>query len=301
VPAISEAREYVIGVQDVLSVSVLESPDLSREVKVALDGTVGLPLLAERVKLQGLTLTAAESLLETKYREAGILLKPDISISVKELLSKPVTVSGSVRNPGVLQLGTQAPLLRVVTQAGGITEEAGSVVQIFRGGSVTNGSAGEKPEMLTIQLERLQQGDVEANIPVYGGDTVNIPPAGAVYVVGAVKKPGRYLVRGGGDDSLTVLRVIALAEDLTRTAKPKQAVLIRKDSSKCAKDAAGTDCLQQLAVDVTKILRKEAPDVTIQPNDVLYIPDSTGKRALARGLEAALQIAVGASVIGIAR
>jgi polysaccharide export outer membrane protein len=293
-------REYIIGTQDVLSISVLESPDLSREVKVGLDGMTGLPLLAERVKLAGLTLSEAEELLKTKYKEAGILLNPNISVSVKELLSKPVTVSGSVKNPGIFQLGGQAPLLRVITQAGGVTDDSGAVVQIIRGGSSVSSTPDVKPEVVEIDLEKLRQGDLEANIPVYGGDAVNVPPAGAVYVVGAVNRPGRYLVRGG-DDSLTVLRVIAMAEDLKRTAKPSQAVLIRKDSAKCPGGACAPDALQQIPVDVTKILRKEAPDLGIEANDVLFIPDSVAKRAFARGLEAALQIAVGAGVIGIAR
>ncbi len=294
------ATDYVIGSQDVLAISALEAPDLSREVRVGLDGTVSLPLLAERVKVQGLTLFEAEELLKTKYKEAGILVKPSISVNVKELLSKPVTVSGAVKNPGVFQLGMQAPLLRVITQAGGITDDAGGVVQIIRGGSAVQNLAVERPEIIAISAEKLQQGELESNVAVFGGDTVNIPPASAIFVVGAVNKPGRYLMRGSGD-TLSVLRLIAMAEDLKRTAKPDQAVLIRKDPAKCLADPCGAEAMQQIPVDVKKILKREAPDVNVLANDVLYVPDSTAKRAFARGLEAALQIAVGAAVIGAAR
>lgn len=289
------ARDYLIGPQDLLAVTVFESPELSREVRVAADGTISLPLLAERIRVLGLSLAEAEDLIRRKYVEAGILNHPNVSVAVRELLSRPVTVSGSVRNPGIFQLGMQVPLLRVVTQAGGLGDDAGGVVQIIRGGSSVP-RPGENPEIISVRIDDLMQGRPEANLPVYGGDTVNVPPAGVVYVVGAVNRPGRFSLRSEGDQ-LTVLRVVALAENLKPTARPSQAVLIRKDPARCpAGVGCGPEDLKQIPVDVKKILRKEAPDVPVLPNDVLFIPDSVGKRALARGLEAAIQIATGVVV-----
>lgn len=300
-PPAAGPRDYVIGSQDLIAITVMESPELSREVRVGLDGTVSMPLLAERIRLQGLTLGEAERLLEKKYKEAGILNAPNVSIFIKELVSKPVTVSGAVRTPGTFQLGMQVPLVRVLTQAGGLSDEAGGMVQIIRGGALPRATTDERPEIISIRIDDIFQGKPEANVPVHGGDIVNVVPAGAVYVVGAVNKPGRYLLRGSGDD-LTVLRVLAMAEDTRRSAKVSQTIILRKDASLCPEGApCGPEAIRQIPVDIKKILKRESPDVALLANDVLFVPESMARRAFTRGLEAALQVATGVAVVGAVR
>jgi polysaccharide export outer membrane protein len=276
--------EYVIGPQDLLSISILESSELSREVRVAGDGTIGLPLLAERVRVLGLTLSQTEELLRQKYQEGGILNEPNITVSLKELQSKPVTVSGAVRNPGVFQVSGQVRLLRILSLAGGVGEDAGSAIQILRGVET------DKPAIELVRVQDLMEGKPEANVLVRGGDTVNVLPAGAVYVIGAVNQPGRHLLRGETQQS-TILNVLALAQDLKRTAKPDKAVLIRKTGTNGA--------VEQIPVDIRKILERKIADVAVMPNDVLYVPDSAAKRAFTRGLEAAIQLATGAVLFGV--
>jgi polysaccharide export outer membrane protein len=283
------AVQYVIGPEDLLSISVLESQELSREVRVSADGMVSLPLLAERVRLQGLTISQAEELLRTKYKEAGILHQANITITVKELVSKPVTVTGAVRSPGVFQVSGQANLFRLLTQAGGLTEDAGGVVQVLRGS-----------ELQEFRAEDIRHGKPETNAPIFGGDTINVPPAGAIYVVGAVNKPGRFALRGDVSE-MTVLRAVALAEDLKRTSRPDKAVLIRKDPALCPGGACGPEALKQIPVDIKKILAQKSPDMAVLPNDVLFIPESGARRAFTRGLEAAIQVASGIIVLGVAR
>lgn len=275
-------RDYVIGPQDLLQISILESPELSREVRVNADGTISLPLL-DRFIIAGMTLYQAEDLLVKKYKDAGVLNDPNITVSVKDLQSKPVTVMGAVRNPGVFQITGQSRLLRILTQAGGVTDEAGSQVQVIRAG------ASSSDQVVRVRMEDVKSGALEANIPIYGGDTVNAVPAGAVYVVGAVNRPGRH-VMGGDTENMTVLRVIAVCEDLKRTAKGDKAVLIRRDAS-------GT--LTQIPVDIKKIMSRQQPDVAVMANDVLFVPDSAAKRAFTRGLESALQVATGIAILGV--
>lgn len=281
-PPAEPFRDYVIGPQDLLSVKILESPELSRETRVGPDGMVGLPLL-DRVLLRGLTLTEAEDLLVKKYIEAGILNSPHISVTVLDLQSKPVTVLGAVRSPGVFQVSGQSRLLRILSQAGGTTAEAGGVIRIIRA------NAQGTEQVLDVPMSEVLGGAVEANVPIYGGDTVNVVPAGAVYVVGAVNAPGRHVLAGEGEKA-GILQVVAMAHDLTRTAKSDKAVLIRKDEK---------GELKQIPVNIGKILRQEAPDVVVYANDVLYVPDSTSKRAFTRGLAAALQVATGLALISV--
>jgi polysaccharide export outer membrane protein len=276
--------EYLIGPDDLLSITVLESAELSRDVRVSSDGTISLPLLAERIHVGGLSLSQAEALVKAKYREGGILNDPNITVSLKELESKPVTVSGAVRNPGVFQVSGQVRLLRLISLAGGLSDDAGSHVQVIR----EEESGTQHVE--AVRVDDLRQGRAEANLAVRGGDIVNVLPAGAVYVIGAVNKPGRFLLPGDAQQA-TVLNVLALAEDLKRTAKADHTVLIRK------KPQSGE--VEQIPVDLKKILSHQQADIVVQANDVLFIPDSTAKRAFSRGVEAAIQLATGAVLFGV--
>jgi polysaccharide export outer membrane protein len=270
--------EYLIGPDDLISISVLESADLSRDVRVASDGTIGLPLLAEHVHVAGLSLAQAEALLKKKYQESGILNDPNITISLKDLESKPVTVSGAVRQPGVFQVSGSVRLLRLLSLAGGLAEGAGLTVQVIH--EEVTGSQ----HVTEVRVADLRLGLEEANVAVRGGDIVNVPPAGAIYVLGAVNKPGRYLLPSDTEQA-TVLNILALAEDTKRTAKLSHTVLIRKKGN--------SGDVEQIPLDLKKILTREQPDVVVRANDVLFVPDSTAKRAFSRGLEAAMQVATG--------
>lgn len=274
--------EYFIGTQDLIFIAILESPELAREVRVTGDGTVKLPLLPSRIKIVGLTLAQAEALIARSYSEAGILNHPNVTVTLKELQSKPVTVMGAVRQPGVFQITGSINLVRAITQAGGITDEAGSVVQIVRGGKTDDGSS------IEVKISDLRSGVAEANVPIYAGDIVNVPPAGRMYVLGAVNKPGQLLLTGDQKE-LTILRVLAMASDLTRFSKANKSVILRPNSA--------TGQVDQIPVDIAKILKHKSQDMVVQPNDVLYIPESGSKRAFSKGMDTALQIATASLII----
>ncbi len=275
--------EYLIGPNDLLSISVLESPELSRDVRVDSEGNIGLALLAEHPHVAGLSLTQAEALLKKKYQESGILNDPNITVTLKELESKPVTVSGAVRQPGVFQVSGSVRLLRLLTMAGGIGEGSGTIVQVIH-------EQDSGPQRITeVRVSDVRLGKEEANIVVRGGDIVNVPPAGAVYVLGAVNRPGRILLPSDTDQT-TVLNILAMAEDAKRTAKLSHSVLIRR------KDSTGE--VEQIPLDLKKIVAQQQPNIVVRPNDVLFVPESTAKRAFSRGLEAAIQVATAAAVYG---
>ena len=281
--AIESRLDYAIGMQDLLGITFLEAAELSRDVRVAPDGTISLPYLAERVRVLGLTLGQTEELLKRKYQEAGILNQPNVAITLKELVSKPVTVMGAVRNPGVFQLGATLPLMRVITQAGGLTDEAGTTVQVVRAG------ASAQDQVVRVRIEDLRMGLLEANIPIYGGDMVNVLPAGAVYVVGAVNRPGRHSLRSDSDQ-MTLLRLVALAEDTKKTARLDATVILRKDASGASRE---------IPVNLKKILQRKAPDVAVLANDVIFIPDSLSKRALGRMGDTAIQVGTSLLLLGL--
>jgi len=273
--------EYLIGPNDLLSISVLESPELTRDVRVDSDGTIGLALIAEHPHVAGLSLVQAEALLKKKYQESGILNDPNITITLRELESKPVTVSGAVRQPGVFQVSGSVRLLQLLTMAGGLGEGSGTTVQVIH-------ELGSGQQHITeVRVGDVRLGVDQANVLVRGGDIVNVPPAGAVYVLGAVNKQGRLLLPSDVDQT-TVLNILAMAQGTKRTAKLSHSVLLRRKGT--------SNEVEQIPLDLKKIVAQEQPDVVLRPNDVLYVPDSTAKHAFARGLESALQVATGVLV-----
>jgi polysaccharide biosynthesis/export protein len=141
---------------------------------------------------------------------------------------------------------------------------------------------------MTIQIkDLLDSGDAKFNVPVYGGDVISIPKAGIVYVMGSgVAQPGGYVMLGHGDQ-ITILRAIALAHGLTGFAKSDDAVVMRTNPVTGQRD--------EIPVHIKEIEKHKADDLPMKSNDILYVPDSFGKKALARGGEAA--IGMGTSVV----
>jgi polysaccharide export outer membrane protein len=101
-----------------------------------------------------------------------------------------------------------------------------------------------------------------------------VPPAGRVYVVGNVKKSGAFLIQDGNDT--TVLKAIALSEGLLPYAN-KQAYIYRREAGKNNRD--------EIPIELSKIMDRKSADVSLHPNDILYIPDSKGRKITAQTLE----------------
>jgi polysaccharide biosynthesis/export protein len=139
---------------------------------------------------------------------------------------------------------------------------------------------------ITVNLNRiLETGDISNNIVLQPGDVVTVPHAGIVYALGAVTRPGGFLV-SNDRSQLTTLKLLSLAGGLDRSAKSTHAVIVRKDEN-------GQQ--HEVEVDLKKVLKFEAEDVRLQPSDILYVPKSPAKMALIRAGE--LSLAVGTGVI----
>src|SRR5262249_55001746 len=128
----SQPHDYVIGVGDVLTVEVFEVPELSREVRVSLTGTIGLPLVPVRLRVSGLTELQAEEKIAEVLEANGLVSNPRVSVNAKERKSKPITIVGAVAHPMVYQMDGPVTLLEVLAQAGGIATDAGDTIIITR-------------------------------------------------------------------------------------------------------------------------------------------------------------------------
>jgi len=125
---------------------------------------------------------------------------------------------------------------------------------------------------------------MENNVPVKPGDTIVVSKAGVVYVVGDVRQPGGFVMENGND--ITVLKAIALAQGTNPNAGLSAARLIR-NTPEGPKD---------VPLSLKKILTAKAPDLQLQPDDIVFVPSSAGKGAAKRGAEAILQMATGVAI-----
>jgi len=313
----SAPREYVIGRGDLLSVEVFDVPEFTREIRVSQTGTIGLPLVPVRLQMSGLTELQAQQKIAEVLEANGLISHPEVTVNVKEKKSKPITIVGAVTRPMVYEADRPVTLLEVLAEAGGIANDAGDSVIITRPDQTTQSN--EPPEIspqdvvgapaqaaaastppsieppvltntITVNLnDLLEVGDARNNIPLMGGDIVTIPHAGIVYVLGAVARPGGFVVTNDRAQ-LSTLKALALAGGLNATARKNEAVIIRKDQ-------AGQQ--HQVIVDLGKVLKQETEDVKLQASDILYVPQSGAKAALLKAAEIGLGIGTAVAIFRI--
>ncbi len=295
----SSAPESIpIGTGDLIHIDVFDVPELSRDVRVSDSGDITLPLVPGRIPAAGLSAFQFEERLAQLLIDNGLVSHPQVSVFLKERNSQPVSVIGAVTHPMVYQVIRPTTLLEVLAAAGGITDEAGSQIVISRAARPSSpgiqpaSETSNKPpdqQVISIRLQDLlESGDSKFNVPVYGGDVISVPRAGIVYVLGAgITQPGGYVVQSHGDQ-ITVLKAVALARGLTGYAKADSAVIMRTNPSTGQKD--------EIPIHIEKIEKHHAEDVVMISNDVLYIPDSAGRKALSKGAQAALGVGAGIAV-----
>jgi len=287
-----------IGTGDLLHIEVFDVPELSRDVRVSDVGDISYPLIPGKIQVSGLTPFQLEEKMEQLLVENGLVSHPQVSVFVKEQNSQPVSLVGAVQKPMVYQIIRPTTLLELLANAGGISDEAGSVAIITR---QTGASAGKNdataaanesaPETQTITIrlqDLLESGDPAYNIAVYGGDVVSVPRAGIVYVTGAgINQPGGYVLQSHGEQ-ITVLKAVALAHGLSGFAKADQAVIMRSNSETGKKD--------MIPVHIRQIENRKTDDVAMKSNDILYVPDSLGLKILAKGAESGVTIGTGLAI-----
>lgn len=262
-----------VGADDLLSVAVEDCPELTRNFRVLGDGTLSLPLLKEKIPVANKLPGEIETQISEALVREQLLVRPVVSVYVAEYRSLPVSVLGAVRHPITFQAAGEVTLLDALTRAEGLGQDAGPEILVSRphsAGAIT-GSLIQR-----IPVKRLiDEADPTLNIRLHGGEEIRVPEAGRVYVLGNVKKTGAFLIGDGSDT--TVLKLIAMTEGLLPYTN-KDAYIYRKE--------AGKNGRSEIPVELTHILEHKAPDIALQSNDILYVPDSKGKRISAETVKA---------------
>lgn len=266
-----------LGVGDLIEVTVFGVPDLSAKTRISGSGDVYLPLI-DYVHLADLTTDEAQELIQKRLEDGGFLRGPHVSIFVDESASQGVTMVGEVSRPGTYPAIGDRRLFDMISAAGGLTDKAGRVVTIER-----HGDSSEKVE---IHLSANLAEDTDKNVDIYPGDTIVVSRAGIIYVVGDVSHPSGFLIE---DNGLTVLKALALAGGSNRTASLAKTRILRP----------GANGIQEIPVNLKKVLYAKAPDVPLVKGDVLFIPGSAAKAAAYRTGEAAMSLSTALAVVAV--
>jgi polysaccharide export outer membrane protein len=275
-PGFAAGSDYRLGAGDVIDIAVFEVAELSKPAVVSPDGAVLLPLIGA-VEVAGLTPPEAARRLRDLYAD-DLIRDPQISVAVREYHSQPVVVLGAVAKPGVYQLRGPRRLSDVLALAAGLAPDAGSEISIARPLATGDEQSFEVPVAGLLSLA----GRPEHNPWVQAHDTVRVARAGVVYVVGEVVRAGGFPLKN--QETMTVLQALSLAEGLKRTAAPQRATILHR---------AGNGAPRETPVKIRDVLAGRAPDPSLGPSDVLFVPDSQARTAAGRAAEAAIQITTG--------
>lgn len=244
-----------------LDVQVYDSPDLSTQARVGQDGNITLPFVGP-VHVAGDTLAEAQSVIADKLKQGEILKNPQVTLNVEQYASSNITVLGEVQSPGRLQLLAPHSLLDIIAMAGGETNLAGDTIQVKH----PTGTGTETTS--TYQYARNSDGASIRSVQVQPGDTVVIERAGIVYVMGAVNRPGGYVMQEDG--KLDVAQAISMAQGTTLQARVSGLRVVRRNPD-------GT--IRDIPQSYKKITEGKEKPLPLQAQDVVYVPVSHIKSA----------------------
>lgn len=263
-----------IGPGDLLELAVFDVPELAQVARVSDTGDATLMLLGS-LHLDGLTAAEAQTLIEDLLRECNYILDPHVSIIIREYGTQGVSVLGEVRKPGVYPVLGTRNLLDIISEAGGTTPFAAQQATVKRRAS---------QEKLTASLSNDPAELLARDVELRPGDTVIVPKAGIVYVLGDVGRPGGYVMQNSGKISL--LQAVAMAQGVNRTAARKHTRILRRNASS----------VDETVLDLKQVLEGRAPDPELQPEDIVYIPPSTPKSILMHSTPALMQSTASAAI-----
>lgn len=290
------SSDYTVSPEDVLDVFVLDVPEVTRTYRVSSNGFLTLPLLTEPILVTGQTLDQLAHLIATKFHDAGMLNNAQVTVSVKETRLHSVLVSGEVKNPQAYTVYGPTRLLDVLVKAGGLAPTAGDDAVVMRGevgaradevestqSGAVNRSA--KGQAFTLNIRKLvDTGDDTSNILLYPGDRVTVQRAELVYIMGAVGRPGGYVLNESRQ-KITAIKALALAGDVSGIAKKSRIVILRQDPF------GPEDKRLEIPVDYKDIVKGKVADVRLKPDDILFVPESGKAKALRTTYASAVSVA----------
>jgi polysaccharide export outer membrane protein len=248
----SPVTDYRVGSQDVLTITSYDQADLSGRFTVEADGTFTFPLIG-RVKAGGLTLRALEDSLKARLRDEGFFRNPQVTVAVETYRSQKIYVIGEVRSPGSYPLSGDMSLVEAIARAGSTLPSASGEAIIIHAAPGATGPTPPSQDANTerVDLRAMQDGGATLNIVLRDGDTISVPRAESVYVLGQVKNPNAYALQ---QKNTTVLQALSLAGGVTDRGSMSRIKIMR------------------IVKGDRKELKVKLTDV-VQPGDTIFVND----------------------------
>jgi polysaccharide export outer membrane protein len=271
---VEHPTKYVLGPGDEIVILALNAEDIANKpIRIAAGGDLNLPMVG-RIHVAGMTVEQLEGELTERLRK--YIRNPEVAVNVTGFKSQPVSVIGFVGTPGVIQLEGRKTLIEVLSMAGGLKTDAGYRVKITRKGEwgpIPLPSATQTGDFSVAEVNIRGINDAthpEENILILPFDVISVPRAEIVYVMGEVRKPGGFALND--KQSISVLQLIALSEGLGSNALAKKSKILRP--------VPGEANHVEIAINLDELFKGKTKDVTLQPDDILFVPNSSAKSAL---------------------
>jgi len=255
---------------DIVEVQVFDAPEYSVSMPVSPAGEIAIPY-AGLFHIEGMTSIEAAHAIARLFVQQQILRDPRVIVTTQQF-GYNVTVMGEVRSPGIYTLAGKKRLIDMLTQAGGVSDRAGHVIEIFPSGSMKN------PQ--TVLWDPTLRENDNAELEIKTGETILVSRCGVVYVGGNVNRPGAFPICDSNHTTLS--EVMALAQGAKASSYSQRTLLLRSAEG-------GTRVVQKVKLE--DVLRGRAVDITMQPDDIIFIPPSVLKAASKTALTAAIGFA----------
>jgi polysaccharide biosynthesis/export protein len=268
----ADLNRAAIGPDDTVTIMALNVDEISKSWRVGPSGELNLPMVGS-LNAAGMTAEQLQKAIADRLKQ--FVRDPEVTVFVSEVKSHPVTVTGAVEKPGILQLERPTPLFAVLAEVGGV-KDPGSTITVSR--SMDNGAIPDsgavtskdgKYSVLELPLQDVLLGHgAAANVEVHAFDTVTVSQVKhphLVFLAGEVNKPGA--IELDTTDTVSLTKALALAGGLTHVAKPAH-TMIRHIGANGQETAFAF-------VDMKKILNGKAKDLSLMEGDVIIVPSSS--------------------------
>jgi len=270
--AVASARPmYLLGPDDQIVIHATDVEEFPKTpIRVDAEGFVSLPTVG-RVEAGGKTINQLES--ELRERLKKYVIDPQVTVSIAEFRSRPVSIFGAVTRPGVVQLRGPKTLWEVITESGGFKNDAGETIRITRrldqGEIPIDGARiDETGRYSVLEIDTrsvMEMTNPEENIPLMENDVIAVSQSDVVYVVGHVNRAGGFVTNG----SISLLEALSLSGGFRPHANAKKAAVLRARPN--------TDKRQVIPVNLKQLLKGEAEDIALKPQDILFVPHDSWK------------------------
>jgi polysaccharide export outer membrane protein len=244
---------------DLIAIHLFGSGDYQPVVRVSLDGSIQLPLIGI-VPVRGLTIDQAENLIAERLKSSGMYRDPQVTIDISESSAQVVTVSGELH--AVVPVTGERRLLEILSIAGGLPSTASHTISIDRPGT---------PDPIVVNLGTDPLHSKQSNISIFPGETMIVSRVGVVYMLGEFKAPGAIPILQ--NSPLTLLEATALGGGLNFDGRYKDLRIIRTVNRQRT----------LVRVDVKQVMLGREPDPILQADDIVFLPTSPMKAAIASG------------------